>query len=70
MAVYLPYIVYFYHISRLAPHLDHPKPLVCLALIAAYGTITCHTISIWLTVTLAFFRAIIGEREKKIVAKA
>ena len=77
MIVYLPYIIYFYHISRANAYLDHPKPLVYLALLAAYGTIVCHTISIWLTVTLACFRAIIGnlllgtlslhERDRRIV---
>ena len=61
MLVYLPHIIYFYHVSVGVPYLDHPKPFVYLILVSAYGTIICHTISIWLTVSLASFRAIIGK---------
>lgn len=60
MLTYLPYAVYFHCVAGVHPDPLHgyPRPWIVFLLFNNSFIITSHTVSVWLTVTLAVFRYI------------
>ena len=59
MVSYLPYAIYFYCIATPDSQYGHSFGWIVYLLFHTNFIITCHTISMWLTVSLAVFRYIV-----------
>ena len=59
MASYLPYATYFYCIAVPDWRYNHPHGWIVYLIFNTNFIITCHTIAMWLTVSLAVFRYIV-----------
>lgn len=59
MASYLPYAIYFYCVATPDTRYPHQKAWIVYLLFNTNFIITCHTIAMWLTVSLAIFRYIV-----------
>ncbi|KAK2161310.1 hypothetical protein LSH36_119g12008 [Paralvinella palmiformis] len=59
MTSYLPFAVYFYCVTELDYEYNHPQGWIVYLIFNTNFIITCHTIAMWLTVSLAVFRYIV-----------
>ena len=59
MTSYLPYAIYFYCVTVLDSQYKHPQGWIIYLIFNTNFIITCHTIAMWLTVSLAVFRYIV-----------